>query len=60
MKFAGFLRSSKGINTVEIIILLAIVIGIAIIFREKIIEFVNRLLDSIFNNPDIPGISTTP
>lgn len=45
-----FFTSQRGINTVEVVIILAVVVGIAIIFRAKIGVFANGLMDSIFNN----------
>ncbi|NLM75168.1 MAG: hypothetical protein GX187_03630 [Clostridiaceae bacterium] len=58
MRFTSFLKSNKGINTVEIVILLAIIVGIAIIFKNEITEFVKNLLDSIFNKPDIVDLQS--
>jgi Flp pilus assembly pilin Flp len=46
-----FLKSQKGMNTVEVVIILAVVVGLAIIFRQKIGAFANGLMDSIFNDP---------
>lgn len=40
------ITDQKGINTVEIVVLVAIALGLALIFRDKIFEFVNTLLDS--------------
>ncbi|NMA67335.1 MAG: hypothetical protein GX957_14065 [Clostridiaceae bacterium] len=59
MKFKSFLKSNKGINTVEVVVLLAIVIGIAIIFRNEITGFVKKLMDEIFNTPDIINIPSS-
>lgn len=44
-----FLRSSRGLNTVEVVIILAIVVGIALIFKDEIGAFVRSLLDQIFS-----------
>lgn len=46
-----FFTSQRGMNTVEVVILLAVVVGLAIIFREKIGAFANNIMDSIFSNP---------
>jgi Flp pilus assembly pilin Flp len=36
----------KGINTVEIVVLVAIAIGLALIFREQVTGFIKSILDS--------------
>ncbi len=42
-----FLKDNKGINTVEIVIILAILLGLALIFKDYITGFLNRIFDSI-------------
>jgi Flp pilus assembly pilin Flp len=56
-KVKAFLKSEKGINTVEVVIILAIVVGLAIIFREELGKFANNLMSAIFNtdNDFTPG-----
>lgn len=49
----SFLKSQKGINTVEVVIILAIMVGLAIIFREQIGAFANGLMKSIFEDTNI-------
>jgi len=39
----------KGINTVEIVVLVAIAIGLALIFREQILSFINKIFNSTFD-----------
>ncbi|MCX7773598.1 MAG: hypothetical protein N2376_10860 [Clostridia bacterium] len=56
-KVKAFLKSNKGINTVEVVIILAIVVGIALIFREQIITFVQGLMNSIFTNTEVKSIT---
>ncbi len=51
-RIKSFLKSRKGMNTVEVVIILAIVVGIAIIFRDQIGAFAAGLMDSIFNDPN--------
>lgn len=48
-----FFTSQRGMNTVEVVIILAVVVGIAIIFREQIGAFANGLMDSIFKDTNI-------
>ncbi|HHY63525.1 MAG TPA: hypothetical protein GX501_00610 [Clostridiaceae bacterium] len=62
-----FIKSQDGINTVEVVIILAIMVGLAIIFREQIGAFANSLMDAIFKDTNVdftPGgmksITPTP
>lgn len=41
------LKNKQGVNTVEVVILLAIVVGIALIFRDQMLDFVDGLLGNI-------------
>ncbi len=52
-KIKSFLKSQKGINTVEVVIILAIMVGLAIIFREQIGAFAQGLMKSIFADTNI-------
>ncbi|HHW22610.1 MAG TPA: hypothetical protein GXX26_06985 [Clostridiaceae bacterium] len=49
----NFIKSQKGINTVEVVIILAIMVGLAIIFREQIGAFAKGLMKSIFEDTNI-------
>ena len=44
-KIKDFFKSQRGINTVEVVILLAIMVGIAILFKNQISKFVTTLLN---------------
>lgn len=48
-----FLKSRRGINTVEVVILLAIMVGLAIIFRGQIGKFANDIMDSVFKDTSV-------
>lgn len=41
----NYLKSQRGINTVEVVIILAIVVGLALIFKSEITTFVEKLLE---------------
>lgn len=49
-----FWTEEDGIATVEILLILAVLIIIALLFRETIINWIKKMLDSIFGhtNPD--------
>jgi len=42
------LRNERGISTVEIAIIVAVLVGIALIFRGAIMGFVNDIIGSMF------------
>jgi len=44
------LKNEKGINTIEIIIILTILISIAFIFRETVFGFVKKTIKNTFEN----------
>ena len=46
-------KSNKGMGTVEVVIIVAVLVGVALIFREAIFSFVNDIIGSIFNDSDI-------
>ncbi|NLB79671.1 MAG: hypothetical protein GX796_12780 [Clostridiaceae bacterium] len=52
-KVKCFLKSKRGINTVEIVIILAIMVGLAIIFREQIGKFANNIMKSLFEDTQV-------
>jgi len=52
-RFKSFLKSKRGINTVEIVILLAIMVGLALIFREQIGKFANGIMKSLFEDTKV-------
>jgi Flp pilus assembly pilin Flp len=52
----SFIKEEDGMGTVEIILIIAVLVGIALIFRKTIIEFVNNMIGKIF--PDTGSIDT--
>lgn len=46
--FKRFLKEEDGLTTVEIVIMIAILVGIALIFRKAIFGFVNDMIEKIF------------
>lgn len=45
----------KGMGTVEIVIIVAVLVGIALIFRDAIINFVTEIMGNVFGDGSIPG-----
>ncbi len=50
-KIRRILRGEEGLGTVEIVLLIAVLIGIALLFRGAITEFIETLFADIFKNP---------
>jgi len=51
--YMRFIKEEDGLGTVEIVIIIAILVGIALIFRHSIIKFVTRIIDQVFGNENI-------
>lgn len=43
-------KEEEGMGTVEIVIITAILVGLALLFREQIITFLNSILSKTFTN----------
>jgi hypothetical protein len=43
----------RGMGTVEVVIILAVLVGIALIFRKAITEFVTNIIDATLNDESI-------
>ncbi|NLU53164.1 MAG: hypothetical protein GXX10_09935 [Clostridiaceae bacterium] len=56
-KLLRFLKSQRGINTVEIVIILAVLVGLAILFRTQIVNFAKDIMDSIFKDTNVQNLS---
>lgn len=48
----GFFKEEEGMGTVEIVLIIAVLVAIALLFKDKITEFVNSALDNIFGGLD--------
>jgi len=53
LKKSKLLLNKRGMGTVEVVIIVAVLVGVALIFREAIFGFVNDIIGSIFNDSDI-------
>ena len=51
----GFLKEEEGMGTVEIVVIIAVLVSIALIFRNAITTWVRTTIGDIFNktNTDI-------
>lgn len=56
----NFIKEEEGLGTVEMVLLIAVLVGLALIFKDRIINFVKKILDQITGqdgafNPDTMG-----
>lgn len=54
--FKRFFSDKRGLNTVEVVIILAIVVGIALLFKNQIVGFVKELLDNVPKSDEFKDI----
>lgn len=47
-----FIKEEDGMGTVEMILIIAVLVGIALIFRNQIIIFVQGMMDRVFPDPN--------
>lgn len=47
--FRQFLTEEDGMGTVEVILIIVVLVGLVIIFKEKIMEVVNSIFTKITN-----------
>ncbi len=48
----GFFKEEEGMGTVEIVVIIAVLVSIALIFRKAITEWVRNTIQQIFNDTD--------
>ena len=51
-KFMNLMQDEEGLGTLEIILIIVVLIGIAILFRDRITGFVENILDRIGDEID--------
>lgn len=50
-----FWKEEEGMGTVEIVIIIAVLVGVALIFRDAIGKFVGSMMDSLFGTDGSKG-----
>ncbi|HOJ09797.1 MAG TPA: Flp1 family type IVb pilin [Clostridiales bacterium] len=48
-----FMKDEDGVGTVEIVVIIAVLVGIALIFRDAIIKFAVKVMKSVFGDDSI-------
>lgn len=60
----SFLKEEDGLGTVEIVVIIAVLVGLALIFRKAIFSFLNQILKRIFDSAgsvtDAPSSTDMP
>ncbi|MCL2058503.1 MAG: hypothetical protein FWH01_05520 [Oscillospiraceae bacterium] len=51
--YRGKWRSEEGMGTVEIVIIIAVLVGLALIFRDAILGFATGVMEGLFANDQI-------
>lgn len=48
-----FWREEDGMGTVEIVIIIAVLVAIALIFKDSITQFAKKLMEKFFKSGDV-------
>lgn len=49
----NFFKEEDGLGTVEIVVIIAVLVGIALIFRDAIIKFATGIMRGVFGDESI-------
>jgi hypothetical protein len=52
-KFVTVFKNEDGLGTVEIVIIIAVLVGIALIFRDALINFATQIMKNVFGEESI-------
>lgn len=44
-----FIKDEEGISTVEIVVIIAILVGIALLFKDSIVSFVKKIINNFID-----------
>ncbi len=42
--------TKSGIGTVEVVILIAVLVGVALVFREQLTEYAKHIMETVFDD----------
>ncbi|HYF75187.1 MAG TPA: Flp1 family type IVb pilin [Candidatus Nitrosocosmicus sp.] len=57
----GFIMEEDGISTVEIVVIIAILVGIALLFRKSITAYVTKVISNFINTaPTVDTLDAAP
>ncbi len=43
-------RRKRGLGTVEVVILIAVLVGVALVFREQLVAYARHIMETVFND----------
>lgn len=52
-----FWKEEDGMETIEVVVIIAVLIAIALIFRKAIVGFVQKLVDQLFSDGNVGTIT---
>ena len=52
------LRSTKGMGTVEVVIIIAVLVALALIFRTALTGYADKVMDFVFDDEKITSAFT--
>lgn len=50
-----FIREEEGMGVIEIVLIIAVLVGMALLFKDKVESFVTNALNDIFGNLNDEG-----
>jgi Flp pilus assembly pilin Flp len=51
----NFIKDEEGISTVEIVVIIAILVGIALLFKNSIVSFVKKIITNFIDTDVNPA-----
>lgn len=53
----SFLKDESGITTIEIVVIIAVLVGLALLFKDGITDYINKLMKKVWDvNPNTGGM----
>lgn len=56
----SFIKDEEGMGTVELVLIIAALVAIALLFRDRIMKFMNDALGKVFGDDTKSGLEVKP
>lgn len=56
----GFFKDEEGMGTIEIVVIIAVLVALALLFKDRISTYANNLMNTMFSVPDNPSMTPKP
>lgn len=56
----GFLKEEEGMGTLEIVVIIGVLVALALIFKDAIGTYANKLMEKFFNSDNVNNTLTPP